>query len=361
MHIICVGLNHRSTGVDQREKFSVADNDLAEASALLGEMDGISESVILSTCNRVELYAATQNPVRGFNSLHRFLAGRAFKHEYDAGIFYEYHTPRSISHLFRVVSGLDSMVLGETEILGQVKKAYSAASQNGSTARHLNKLFQRAFSVAKEVRTNSRISRGRASVGSATVDLAGKVFGDRLAESKVLILGSGETGEMVLRTFRSRGIRNVTVSNRSIESALKLASSLGADVVPFAGWERRLQDMDIVITSTSATEQMLLKRSLSPIMGNRMGRPLFIVDLAVPRNVDPTVNELEDVYLFDIDSIKGIADEAAHVRRRELSICEEMIESHVVAYLKWLDRELTHTRTQTLNLTDFGQLQSVGA
>ena len=214
MNVICLGLSHHTASVELREKFAVADSDLESAADRLGAMDGVSESVIISTCNRVELYAATDDSGRGFESLGRFLGGRAQEHNYNAHIFYQYDSPHSIRHLFRVVSGLESMVLGETEILGQVKKAYAAASSGGRTARHLNKLFQRSFNVAKEVRTNTNITRGPVSVGSVAVDLAEKIFG-RLGSCKVMILGAGETGEITARTLLSRGVKSLFVSNRS--------------------------------------------------------------------------------------------------------------------------------------------------
>jgi len=345
MNIICVGLNHRSAKVASREKFSVADHDLFEVSEQLGDLDGISESVILSTCNRVELYAATQDTHRGLSTLSQFLSDRAIEHRYDADIFYEYDTPHSIRHLFRVASGLESMVLGETEILGQVKKAYTSASSNGRTAKHLNKLFQRAFQVAKEVRTNTRITSGSVSVGSATVDLAEKIFGNHLKDSRVMILGVGETGEMVLRTLRSRGVSDISVCNRSSERAEILAAKMEASVVPFGRWEESLDPIDILICSTASPTPLLNRESLGPIMRRRAYRPLFIIDLAVPRDVDSSAKELEGVYLHDLDSIQAIAKQARQVRHRELARCEEMIEHHTDDFLSWLEKKPQETRS----------------
>lgn len=338
MNIICLGLSHHTASVELREKFAVADADLTQAAERLGSMEGIRESVIVSTCNRMELYAATNDVRLGFEALDRFLGRRASEHHYDPNVFYQYDTPQSIRHLFRVVSGLDSMVLGETEILGQVKKAYSAASANGRTARHLNKLFQRAFNVAKEVRTQTNITRGPVSVGSATVDLAEKIFG-RLAACKVMILGAGETSEMTLRTLFSRGVRNILVSNRSHERAVKLAAEMGGEAVPFGEWEAPLRDIDILIGSTAAPYPVLTRENLAPVMGRRKNRPLFVIDLAVPRDVDPAVNKLEGVYLYDIDSLQAIAKQSMEVRRKELSVCETMIERHVDGFLNWLTQE----------------------
>ena len=338
MNVICLGISHRTASVELREKFAVADADLADAADRLGEMRGISESVILSTCNRVELFAATDDVALGFESLDRFLAMRASEHHYDPHIFYRHDSPQSIRHLFRVVSGLESMVLGETEILGQVKRAYAAASVNGKTARHLNKLFQRAFNVAKDVRTNTNITRGPVSVGSVAVDLAEKIFG-RLASCKVMILGAGETSEMTARALRSRGVRSLFVANRTQDRAAALAAELGGEAIRFDEWEGPLGEMDIVIGSTAAPHPVLTREKLAPVMKHRKDRPLFVIDLAVPRDVEPAVNKLDGVYLYDIDSLQAIAEQSMEIRRKELAVCEEMIERHVHDFTQWLAGE----------------------
>lgn len=341
MKVICLGLSHQTASVELREKFAVADGDLEEAAHQLGAMEGIAESVIVSTCNRVELFAATDDSAQGFESLNRFLGARAEAHHYDPHIFYQYDSPQSIRHLFRVVSGLESMVLGETEILGQVKRAYGAASANGQTARHLNKLFQRAFNVAKEVRTNTNITRGPVSVGSVAVDLAEKIFG-KLTACKVMILGAGETGEMTARTLLSRGVKTLFVANRTHERAAALASELGGNAIRFEEWEQPLLDVDILIGSTAAPHPVLTREKLEPVMARRKDRPLFVIDLAVPRDVEASVNELDGVYLYDIDSLRTIAEQSMDVRRRELTVCESMIEKHVGDFTSWLANE--HSR-----------------
>ena|ERR1700677_2191325 len=341
MNVICLGLSHRTASVELREKFAVADADLADAAHQLGEMQGISESVILSTCNRVELFAATDDPALGFESLNRFLGARANEHHYDSHIFYKHDSPQSVRHLFRVVSGLESMVLGETEILGQVKKAYAAAAANSKTARHLNKLFQRAFNVAKEVRTNTNITRGPVSVGSVAVDLAEKIFG-RLAACKVMILGAGETSEMTARALHSRGARSIFVANRTHDRAAALAAEMGGQAIRYEEWEGPLCDMDIVIGSTASPHPVLTREKLAPVMKLRKNRPLFVIDLAVPRDVEPAVNELDGVYLYDIDSLQTIAQQSMEIRRKELTVCEAMIERHVNDFTSWLTNERSH-------------------
>ena len=337
MNVICLCLNHRTAAVNLREKFAVADADLISAATQLGQIEGIEETVIVSTCNRVEFYAAAERPEIGFDGLHRFLNDRAREHAYDPDIFYKFDSPDSIRHLFRVVSGLDSMVLGETEILGQVKKAYSTAVSGGTTSRHLNKFFQRAFNVAKEVRTQTNITRGPVSVGSAAVDLAEKIFGN-LGRCKVMMLGAGETIEMTAKALCSRGVTNLMVSNRTYERAHALATELKGQAIPFDQWGNHFQEIDIVISSTAATHSILTRDKVAAIMQSRPERPLFVIDLAVPRDVEPSVNEIEGVYLYDIDSLSAIAKHSMEVRVADLARCEAMIENHVRDFNQWLGR-----------------------
>lgn len=337
MNVICLGLNHRTAAVDLRERFAIADADLVSAATQLGQIEGIKETVIVSTCNRVEFYAAAEKSEEAFVGLHEFLSARANAHHYDPNIFYRYDAPDSLRHLFRVVSGLDSMVLGETEILGQVKKAYSTAVAGGTTSRHLNKFFQRAFNVAKEVRTQTNITRGPVSVGSAAVDLAEKIFG-KLRDCKVMMLGAGETCEMTAKALAMRGVTNITVSNRTFERAQSLASVLNGNAIPWDQWHGHFQEIDIVISSTAATEPILTRPKVDTIMSKRGDRPLFAIDLAVPRDIEPTVNEVEGVYLYDIDSLEAIARQSMEIRLADLARCEELIERHVREFNLWLSR-----------------------
>ena len=332
MNIVCLGLSHRTASVEQREKFAVPDAEAGALAHRLAGADGLGECVVVSTCNRVEFFAATDNPERGLAALRESLAARASA---DDALFYKSHAPDSIRHLFRVVSGLDSMVLGETEILGQVKKSYQSACDAGATGRHLNKFFQRAFNVAKEVRTNTNITRGSTSVGAVAVDLAEKIFG-RLAACRVMILGAGETSELTARALLSRGVQSIFVSNRSHERAVALAGELGGRAVHFDEWHRELLQADILIGSTAAPHAIVTREKIAPVMAQRRDRPLFVIDLAVPRDVDPAVNELDGVYLYDIDSLKAIADQSLEVRRADLALCEQLIERHVAEFAGWL-------------------------
>jgi glutamyl-tRNA reductase len=302
----------------------------------LEALPGIEELVIVSTCNRVEFYAACENPPEALGSIRTFLERRSTLAVASGGEpFYKFDGPRSINHLFRVVCGLESMIIGETEILGQVKKAYAAASENGGTARHLNKLFQRAFNVAKEVRTKTSITKGPVSVGSVAVDLAEKIFGE-LSSCRAVILGAGETSELTARALLSRGVKSIIVSNRSYDRAAALAAEMGGEAIHFDRWEDRLHDADILISSTSACHSIVTAAKLAPVMKQRSSRPLFVIDLAVPRDVEPLVNELEGVYLYDIDSLKAIARQGIETRRQEIVHCERLIEHHVTEFYQWL-------------------------
>ncbi len=229
---------------------------------------------------------------------------------------------------FRVASGLDSMVIGETEILGQLKKAYETARSSREAGPLLHRLFQRAFRVAKQVRTHTDITRGSVSVSSVAVELAGKIFGD-LAKRKVLILGAGEVSERTARALKSRGVSDLRVVNRSFERAEALAAAVSGRAEPFERWKEQCAEVDILISSTSAGTPLLEASTLSPLLRSRIDRPLFIIDIAVPRDIHPDVNELEGVFLYDIDSLQSVAAQSLAQRKRQTTAAEEIIAGHV--------------------------------
>ncbi len=332
MKLVCFGVSHHEATVDVRERFALGEQAAIAAGRSLCAEAGAGEAVVVSTCNRTEYYALC-TAVSAPAMRTRTLAERP-----GAELFYQHEDDACIAHLFRVTSGLESMVLGETEILGQVKKAYQGASEAGTTSRFLNKLFQRAFQVAKQVRTRTGITRGSVSVGSVAVDLAGQIFGD-LSDRKVMILGAGETGEMTARSLLSRGVHSLFVSNRSFERADALAAELGGRAVHFDAWEAEMRTIDILISSTAAPHHVVTREKLRPVLAQRADRPLFIIDLAVPRDVEPETNELEGVYVYDIDSLQRIAEQALARRHRELETCETMIQTQVAEFRAWLERE----------------------
>ena len=323
MPIVCLGLNHRTASVDVREQFAMAEGQLPELLEQLCKTTEATEAVILSTCNRVEIYAVTGGePEPLLNDLRGFLL-RDCEVEPD-DIFYELSGPDSVEHLFKVASGLDSMVLGETEILGQLKAAYQLALEHKRTGGQLNQAFQKAFNTAKKIRTETQIQRGSVSIANVAVELAGKIF-DRLQDRTVMVIGAGDTSEKAARALLSRGAKSVIVSNRSFDRAEHLANELGGKAVQFDDWESEFAHIDIIISSTSAPHYVLDRKKLEPLQRLRRHRPLLLVDIAVPRDIEPEVNFLEDVYLYNIDDLQAIADDYLRLREEEIAKCEAII------------------------------------
>jgi glutamyl-tRNA reductase len=329
MALVCVGISHRHAPLEVREKFAVGPNSLAETLSRIRAIESLQGAVLLSTCNRVELYASATDPKAALSDLSCFLADLPFRSTDAAS---------TAKHLFRVASGLDSMVLGETEILGQIKQAYATAADTGAVDTRLHKLFQRAFQAAKEVRSETAISRGATSVGSVAVDLAEKIFGN-LLDHQVMILGAGQTSERVARGLYSRGVGAVLVSNRHHERARHLADQIGGAAVHFEEWQDAFGERDILICSTAAPHFVVTPEKLAPVLRQRAGRPLYIIDLAVPRDVDPRVGTLDSVHLHDIDSLQNLARKSTRCREGELARCEEIVDRHTKDFLDWMRRD----------------------
>jgi glutamyl-tRNA reductase len=329
--IYVIGLSHHSSSVTIRERFAFAEARIPAALESLKVSGQVEEAVILSTCNRVEIYVASiLNAKSAFDMLQDFLVTI---HDYRDPItdeIYRLSEPHSLHHLFKVACGLDSMVLGETEILGQLKKAYDLALQHGHTGRRLNKAFQKAFNVAKQIRTETNIQRGSVSVGSVAVELAEKIFSN-LKEREVLVIGAGDTSEKTARALLSRGAKGVLVSNRSHDRAVALAAELGGRAIHFEEWAKEFARVDIVISSTSAPHYILDRLKLEPLMKARRNRPLLLVDIAVPRDIDPEINLMENVYLYNIDDLQTIADDYLKQRKEEIARCEQIIKEKAVA------------------------------
>ena len=333
MAILVLGLSHRSSPVTVRERFAFAEARVPDALQSLRGSGIAQEAVILSTCNRVEIYVATDLDARqGFSSLKEFLLTCHGHREPLTDEIYSLAEPQSVQHLFKVACGLDSMVLGETEILGQLKKAYETALKAGHTGPSLNKAFQRAFNVAKQVRSTTNIQRGSVSVGSVAVELAEKIF-SALTDRDVMVIGAGDTSEKTARALLSRGARSILVSNRSYEKAAALAAELGGRAVHFEEWAREFPQIDIVISSTSAPHYILDRARLEPLMKLRRNRPLLLIDIAVPRDIDPEVNLMSNVYLYNIDDLQAIADDYLKLRTEEIARCEHIIREKAEALL----------------------------
>jgi glutamyl-tRNA reductase len=333
MPIVVIGLSHHTSPVTVRERFAFAEARIPAALQLLRDSGVAEEGVILSTCNRVEIYAVTPGETReAFTGLEQFLVTC---HDYRDPLtdeIYRLGEPQSVQHLFKVACGLDSMVLGETEILGQLKKAYDLALQHGFTGGRLNKAFQKAFNAAKHIRTETNIQRGSVSVGSVAAELAEKIF-SQLSERQILIIGAGDTSEKTARALLSRGAHSILVTNRSPERATALAEVLGGRMVPFDHWTQEFSAIDIVVSSTAAPHYILDRQKLAPLMKLRRNRPLLLIDIAVPRDVEPEVNFLENVYLYNIDDLQAIADGYLKQRQEEIARCEAIIRERVDALL----------------------------
>jgi len=333
MPIVVIGLSHRTSPVELRERFAFSEAKIPEALQKLRSNGGADEAVILSTCNRVEIYAATTNADRSaFRALRQFLVSWG---DYRGPLndeIYNLGEPQSVEHLFKVACGIDSMVLGETEILGQLKRAYDLALQHKQTGRRLNKAFQRAFNVAKQIRTGTNIQRGSVSVGSVAVELAEKIF-SALHGRHVMVIGAGDTSEKTARALLSRGVQSIIVSNRSYDRAEALAGELGGRAIHFEEWASEFEKIDIVISSTAAPHYVLDRAKLEPLMKLRKNRPLLLIDIAVPRDIEPEVNFLENVYLYNIDDLQAIADDYLKQRREEIARCEAIIREKAKALL----------------------------
>jgi glutamyl-tRNA reductase len=319
MELLCFGLNHRSAPVEFRERFAVMSSRLGEKAAELGKVAGIDEAVVVSTCNRTEFYLAGESADAASEGLRELLGAGADEH------WYELRRREAAVHLCAVASGLDSMVLGETEIFGQIKEAYRLAHEAGATGPVLNRLFQRAFGVGKKVRTETAIQEGATSVAGAAVELAEKIFG-KLDGCRVIVIGAGDTSRQTAQALVSRGASTVFVTNRSHDRAVALADELGGRAVKFDEWQGVLAGVDVVISSTSAPHHVVQPFHVEAVRRVRKFRPLFFIDIAVPRDIDPAVGEIDEVYLYDIDTLAQLAQEARGRRERQIAGCREMIE-----------------------------------
>ncbi len=323
MKFFAVGLSYKTAPVEVRERLAVAHSKLGCFACRLKIGAGLSEVVLVSTCNRVEIYGVAEN-TRG--PIDRF-----FNWINPAGLdllphLYFHEGVDALRHLFSVTSGLDSMVLGETEITGQVKNAYQAACHARLTGRVLNRVFQAALATAKEVRTRTNIGRGATSVGSAAVELAEKIFGSNLSQQAVMIIGAGKMGEACLRHLSKKGNRTVLVSNRSLERAQTLAAEIGGRAVRLDDCLTAMVEADIVVSSTGCPETILNRSQIETVMKARGNRPLALIDIAVPRDIDPDVQFINNVYLYNIDDLESLARENVRQREQELVRCQAIIE-----------------------------------
>jgi glutamyl-tRNA reductase len=335
MNIVIVGLNHDTATIDVREKVAFDEKKLGEALEILKNSPEVKENIILSTCNRVEIYANAGARESGAEHIKQFIADF---HNVPRDILekslYVYTGSKALRHIFRVASSLDSMVLGEPQILGQLKDAFDFALKKKSTSVLLNKLMKKSISVAKRIRTETKIGESAVSISFAAVELAKKIFEDLSTETFMLI-GAGEMAELAARHLINNGVKDVLVTNRTFERAEELAREFNGRAVEFDAWLQELVHTDIVICSTGAPNYILVKEQIHKIMKQRKNRPVFIIDISVPRNIDPSINEIDNIYLYDIDDLQGVVSTNIQERNKEAEKAERIVDEEVEAFLKW--------------------------
>ncbi|GAA4704918.1 glutamyl-tRNA reductase [Brevibacillus fulvus] len=337
MEILLVGLNYKTAPVEIREKFSFTDDSTPRALNLLSQTKSIIESVILGTCNRTEIYVVCDQLHTGRFYTRNFLADWfGVDKEVFQDHLYVKENAEAIDHLFHVACGLDSMVVGETQILGQVRDAFLLAQQQKTTGTVFNTLFKQAITFAKRAHTETAIGQNAVSVSYAAVELGKKIFGS-FSGKEVLVIGAGEMSELTAKHLHANGATEVRVANRTLERAQQLAEKFNGQACTMEQLSTALLTADIVISSTGATDFVVTKEQLKPIVKQRKNRPLFMIDIAVPRDLDPSIHELDNVYLYDIDDLEGIVASNLAERSKEAVRLEEMIAEEIVAFTNWYD------------------------
>lgn len=339
--IYLIGLNHRTAGVDVRESFALTGIGLLENGLLpvAGTHDidcPIKEAMVLSTCNRVEILTVGCGADVQERVIEHWAAARGKSASDLAPFVYAHKNEDAVRHLFTVASSLDSMVLGEPQILGQLKDAYKNALTLGSTRVILNRLLHRAFSVAKRVRNETGVASSAVSISYAAVELAKRIFGD-MSAYKAMLIGAGEMAELAATHLMNAGIQSVWVANRTHERAIELAAEYNGLAVPFENLFSQLHEVDIVISSTGAPDSIIRAADLKGVMKKRRNRPMFFIDIAVPRDIDPDVNGLDNIYLYDIDDLKEVVEENLAQRREEAVKAHAIVGEETANFSKWLE------------------------
>ena len=329
MQLTVLGLNHRTAPVEIRERFNFNAERVASIMRRLRNYDNIPEAMLLSTCNRTELYMVmedTEESIPFVKRLLEHLAGKAYKSEY----FYNLSGTHCVRHLFRVASSLDSLVVGEGQILSQIKNAYHIARTSGMTDTILNTLMNKAIAVGKRVRTETKIAYSSVSVSSAAVDLAMNILGD-LSAANILVLGAGHMSELTARHLIDKGARTIIVSNRNLDHARELAAKFNGKAIPYDEMFAQAAAADIIITSTGAPHYVLTAKNLGPLLATRQGRPLILIDIAVPRDVDPELAKFSGVTIYNIDDLENVVDVNKSFRSSEAKVAESIIEEEILA------------------------------
>jgi len=336
MNIIVVGLSHKTAAVEVREKVAFSPTQMEKPLRQLVELPDITEAVIVSTCNRVEVYVTTRDIAGGISRVKRFLADY---HQLDLDTLdnhlYAHHGEDAIRHVFRVASSLDSMVVGEPQILGQIKTSYGYAAEFKASGIILNRFLHKAFSVAKRVRTETKIASSAVSVAFAAVELARKIFND-LSDKTVMLIGAGEMCELAAKHFLNNGVRGLMVTNRTFERAEKLAEEFAGNAVPFESLFDQLHKADIILSSTGAPHTIIGARDLDEVMRRRKHKPMFFIDIAIPRDIDPGVNDVDNVYLFTVDDLQEVVQSNLAQRAEEARKAEDIVTQEIGQFFKWL-------------------------
>jgi len=335
MELLVIGLNHHTAPIAIRECLAFSEGKLEDALSKVHALPSLKEDMILSTCNRVEVYAAARETEKATFDLKNFLSqyhGLPLK-EFEKSL-YSHIGEEAVRHIFRVASSLDSMVLGEPQILGQIKEAYDVAQQAKTSGLILHRLLHRAFHVAKRVRTETKIALSAVSVSSVAVELAEKIFGT-LGKKTVLLIGAGEMCELAARHLVSAGIEKILVTNRTYERALTLAQGFRGEAIPFEEMAQGLKKTDIVISATDSPQYLIEHNQITKVMKDRKQKPIFFIDISDPRDIEPKVGDLENVYLYNIDDLQKVANENIKDREREAQRAEIIVQGEVVKFVNW--------------------------
>lgn len=337
LHTIVISLNHKKAPIEIREKITFADDSLPQGLVKLRHSKSILESVILSTCNRTELYVVCDQLHTGRYYIKVFLSEWfSLPQESFAPFLHIYENDECIEHLFKVACGLDSMVLGETQILGQVTDAFLLAQKTGTTGTIFNELFKQVITLAKRAHSETGIDESPVSVSYAAVQLAKSIFG-HLRNKQVVILGAGETSQLTAKHLQSDGVKSITVLNRTYENAAELASQLNGRALPLENLRDAISSCDILISSTASTEFVVTPEQIEPMINKRKGRPLFLIDIAVPRDLDPSLNDLDSVFLYNIDDLNQIVENNLSERRKIAETIEKMIAEAIEEFKAWVN------------------------
>jgi glutamyl-tRNA reductase len=335
MRFSITGLNHRSAPVEVRERLAFDEGSIPEALKALRRRPGVVEGMILSTCNRVEIAVSSEDQ-QGDRMIDEFLAEtRHVERDWVHPYLYTFEDRDAIQHLFRVAASLDSMVVGEPQILGQLKNAYAIAKQEGAVNGFMDTLLTRAFNVAKRVRSETEIGASAVSVSYAAVELAREIFGS-LKDKKVLIVGAGKMSEAAARHLKRCGATKMFVTNRTAERAAEMAQLFDAKIIEYTKFVAFLPEVDIVLTSSGAPHYILTTMDMARVIGARKNKPVFVIDIAVPRNVEPSVNELDNVFVYDIDDLQRVVENNVQARQQEAAEAEEIIAEEVERMLSRL-------------------------